>query len=165
MCQLHQKTALKYNRKITKLTSKLQQAQNALASANTKINNVVTMYERDDPSAAAEILKKELTAKNISPMNIANSFLEALLSRKRCRKTMVNFVIAQESHLAEVSTYFKNKLYQELKQKFSPWMCLRESDLVATVSFCGYEVIRRIEFSRLESSKYINEVYSRAVKS
>jgi hypothetical protein len=152
--QLRQKTALKYKRKIDKLTSELQQAQNALASANNKMSNVVTMYERDDPYAAAEILIKELTAKNVSPMNIANGFLEALFSRKRCRKTMVNFVLAQESHLAEVSTYFKNKMYQELKQKFTPWMCLRELDLVATVSFRGYEVIRRIEFSRLESSKY-----------
>lgn len=154
LSKVRQKSALKHKRKVGKLTSELQQAQNDLASARNKIQNFVTMYERDDAYAAADILIKELTAKNVSPVNIAKGFLEALISRKRCRKTIVNFIIAQEAHLSEVTSYFKNKMYQELKEKFTPWMCLRELDLVATVSFRGYEVIRKIEFAGLESAKY-----------
>jgi len=53
-----------------------------------------------------------------------------------------------------VQSHFGAIMYQELQQKFSPWICLRELDFAATVSFCGYEVIRRIEFADLESAKY-----------
>jgi hypothetical protein len=44
-------------------------------------------------------------------------------------------------------------MYKELKWKFRPWVCLMELNKVATVSFQGYEVIRRIEFHG-EDAKY-----------
>jgi hypothetical protein len=51
------------------------------------------------------------------------------------------------------------KKYEELQGKFKPWVCLRELDFVATVSFCGYEVIHRIEFSNAENDKYMRGLF------
>jgi hypothetical protein len=53
-----------------------------------------------------------------------------------------------------LQNYFGGIRYEKLKQKFCPWICLCELDLVATVSFRGYEVIHRVEFQYLESPKY-----------
>jgi hypothetical protein len=50
--------------------------------------------------------------------------------------------------------YFYGKRYQEIKEKFSPWVCLRELDLVATVSFRGYDIIRKVEFHDSVNPKY-----------
>jgi hypothetical protein len=49
--------------------------------------------------------------------------------------------------LPRISMHYKSTMYKELKWKFRPWVCLMELDKVATVSFHGYEVIRRIEFN------------------
>ena len=46
------------------------------------------------------------------------------------------------------------KFYKKLREKFKPWVCLRELDLAATVSLRGYDVIRRIEFHEEENKKY-----------
>jgi hypothetical protein len=62
-------------------------------------------------------------------------------------------------HLKQVKMHFESKVYKELQQKFSAWVCLRELDFVATVSFRGYESIRRIEFNEEENSKYMRGLF------
>jgi hypothetical protein len=54
---------------------------------------------------------------------------------------------------------FELKLYKQLREKFKPWVCLRELDLATTVSLRGYDVIRRIEFHEEESSKYRRGIF------
>jgi len=148
------KDKAKYKDKAILLTSELQQTQLQLAALRDKMESYVTMYEKEDPRAAAEVLIKELVAKSVSPSSIADGFLNALFDRKRCRKSFEQFIIDQGADLREVEKHFGDKRYLTLKEKFCPWICLRELDFVATVSFRGYEVIRRIEFSGLESAKY-----------
>jgi hypothetical protein len=48
----------------------------------------------------------------VPPISIANGFLVTLMSRKRFKKTIVNFIIGQEAQLSEVNSYFKNKIYR-----------------------------------------------------
>jgi hypothetical protein len=45
------------------------------------MNTFVTLYEQDDPNAAADVLMKELIAKNVHPTSIATGFLEVVMSR------------------------------------------------------------------------------------
>jgi hypothetical protein len=143
-----------YKQKTDQLTEELKQAWLQLSNVQGRMNNFVMLYEQDDPHAAAEVLMKELVAKKVSPSSITSGFLEALMSRKRCRKTFEEFVIEQGAELPLVRSHFGAVMYEELQQKFSPWICLRELDFAAMVSFRGYEVIRRIEFAGLESAKY-----------
>jgi hypothetical protein len=147
------KEKAKYKQKSMLLTLELQQTQLQLSTARDKMQSYVTMYEEEDPRAAAEVLMKELIVTSVSPSNIAKGFLKALLDRKKCHKSFERFIIDHEVHLSEVEKYFSDKRYLTLKEKFSPWICLRELDFLATVSFRGYEVIRRIEFAELESAK------------
>jgi hypothetical protein len=37
--------------------------------------------------------------------------------------------------------HYKSKVYKELQQKFSAWVCLCKLDFMVTVSFRGYESI------------------------
>jgi len=50
-------------------------------------------------------------------------------------------------------------MYDDLREKFKPWVCLRELDIAATVSLCGCEVIRKIEFHKEEKMKYARGLF------
>jgi hypothetical protein len=82
----------------------------------------------------------------------------ALLSWKFKKKT-IKFLLAQEIHLRSLFDSIGKKKYVELQEKFDPWVCLRGLDFVATVSFHGYEIIRRIEFSNEDDDKYMRGLF------
>jgi hypothetical protein len=66
--------------------------------------------------------------------------------KKKFKAHFVAFLIAQENHTKQLYDYFGQLMYEELQDKFNPWICLWEIDLiVATVSFHGYEVIHQIK--------------------
>ncbi len=85
--------------------------------------------------------------------------MEALMMKKKYKAYVVNFLIAQENYIQQLGDYYGQKMYKELQEKFKPWVCLRELDNVATVSFHGYEVIRRIEFHEKENDKYLRGLF------
>ena len=138
------------------------------ASANETINfyrnKCRSLVERDrrldsiDPFEAAASLMTELLLQDVPGDEIVCGFLMALLSRKFKNKT-IKFLLSQEMHLRSLFDSIGKKKYVELQEKFKPWVCLRELDFVATVSFRGYEVIRRIEFSNEESDKYMRGLF------
>jgi hypothetical protein len=63
------------------LTEDLQPARSQLSKLQGRMNTFVTLYEQDDPNAAADVLMKELIAKNVHPTSIATGFLEVVMSR------------------------------------------------------------------------------------
>jgi len=73
------------------------------------------------------------------------------LSAKKFKKHVFQAI---QNHIPEVSVQFESKMYKQLRQKFLPWICLRELDLAATVSLRGYDVIRQIEFHMEDKKKY-----------
>ena len=73
------------------------------------------------------------------------------LGRKKFKKHLLPAV---EADLPDLCLQLEGKLYKQLREKFKPWVCLRELDLAATVSLRGYDVIRRIEFHEKEKKKY-----------
>jgi hypothetical protein len=100
---------------------------------------------------------QSLFAKKHTNSALVSGFLRVLMMRKKNLKPIIAFIISQEEQLSTLYTYFAGKRYKELKDKFKPWICLRELDLVATVSFSGYEVIRKhaegiIPFERTSNS-------------
>jgi hypothetical protein len=96
-----------------------------------------------DSITTADTLIRSLCAKNVKDREIIKGFMLALKSKsKKFRKHIISFLTLQENHIKEIADYFGNKRYYELQEKFKPWVCLHELDFVATVSFCGYEVIQ-----------------------
>ncbi len=77
-----------------------------------------------------------------------------MVSRKTSTKVISKYIKEQEEQFCDLRTYFYSKRYQELQQKFSPWVCLRELDLVATVSFRGYDIIHKVEFHDAVNPRY-----------
>jgi hypothetical protein len=164
-----QSATVENERKIDELTSKLKSSKNQvkylqtqlsstrakLSEAQKTIRNNVVPYKGDDSFVGADFLIKFFFSKKISNADIVNGFLSALMSRKRNINPIASFLIAQEEHLADLRNYFYGRRYKELQDKFKPWLCLRELDLVATVSFSGYQVIRNIEFHGEENTKYL----------
>jgi hypothetical protein len=79
--------------------------------------------------------------------------------KKKYKKHILYFLLSQEAHLKQVKMHFESKLYKELQQKISACVCLHELDFVATVSFCGYKSIRKIEFNEEENLKYMRGLF------
>lgn len=111
-----------------------------------------------DPLVAAGALMVELAAQDVTDDEIIEGFFGALMSQKYKKKTIA-FMLSQELHLKSLFDRIGKKRYDELQEKFKPWVCLRELDFVATVSFRGYEIIRRIEFSEEEDDKYMRGLF------
>jgi hypothetical protein len=97
--------------------------------------------------------------KQVDVNEIVNGFMRALTRTRQMKKQVTKFLIAQENHLSQIKTYFGGLMYKELQDKFKAWVCLRELDLVATVSFRGYDTIRKIEFREEENSKYMRGLF------
>jgi len=155
--------------KVSKLTNELQQSrhekknlQKELVRAKAAIAKLQSMASDTadvDTQASAVSLMNELFKKKQSNVSVVNGFLSALMKRKKNVRPIVAFIIAQEEQLAALSTYYGGRRYNELQEKFKPWVCLRELDLVATVSFSGYEVMRKIEFSGEQNAKYLRGLF------
>jgi hypothetical protein len=129
--------------------------QSRLSNIRSQINE----YISDDPFAAANFLILELRKKNVGDDEVVSGFMRALTWTKTLKKQAVAFLTAQENHIAGLESYFGGLMYKGLQEKFKPWVCLRELDLVATVSFQGYEIIRRIEFHKEENCKYMRGLF------
>ena len=104
-----------------------------------------------DPAKISEIIIRFLEESELSEEQVVEGFLSAICVKKSYEKFISQGII--NMNLPQVSSHYKSIMYKELKWKFRPWICLRELDKVATVSFRGYEVIRRIEFNG-EEAKY-----------
>jgi len=136
-------------------------AKEAVNFYRNKCRSVIARGRRSeslDPFEAATSLMSELLTKAVPDDEIIQGFMMALLSRRFKNKT-IEFLLSQEVHLRSLFDSIGKKKYEELQEKFKPWVCLRELDFVATVSFRGYEVIRRIEFSNAENDKYMRGLF------
>ena len=92
---------------------------------------------------ASEVFLKELSSNNdIENAEVVAGVVRAL-AKKKFKKHLLQAV---EADLPDLCLQLEMKLYKQLREKFKPWVCLRELDLAATVSLRGYDVIRRIEF-------------------
>lgn len=69
------------------------------------IGNFVTMYERNDPKAAADILVKELSAKKVPFENIVTGIMTSLLTSRKASVKYISSFIKEE---AEVFTHLQN---------------------------------------------------------
>jgi hypothetical protein len=104
-----------------------------------------------DPAKISEIIIRFLEESELSEEQVVEGFLCAICVKKSYEKFISQGIV--NMNLPQVSSHYKSIIYKELKWKFRPWICLRELDKVATVSFHGYEVIRRIDFNG-EEAKY-----------
>jgi hypothetical protein len=86
-------------------------------------------------------IKKVLNAK------VVEGFIKALVSRKTLTKLVVESVKQYESLIPEIAKHYEGKIYEKLCHKFRPWICLKQMDFSATVSFRAYDKIRKIEFN------------------
>jgi hypothetical protein len=59
-----------------------------------------------------------------------------------------------DEDLPSLKTAFEYHIYNEIRENFKSWVCLWELDLTATVSFRGFDIIRKNEFSDESSIKY-----------
>jgi hypothetical protein len=99
---------------------------------------------------------KELSANDeIEDAEVVAGVVRAL-AKKKIKKHLLQAV---EADLPDLCLQLEMKLYKQLREKFKPWVCLRELDLAATVSLRGYDVIRRIEFHEEESSRYKRGIF------
>jgi DNA repair exonuclease SbcCD ATPase subunit len=101
----------KAEQKVKKITSQLETVRNhfnsastQLSAANKMIGNFVTMYERNDPKAAADILVKELSAKKVPFENIVTGIMTSLLTSRKASVKYISSFIEEE---AEVFTNCK----------------------------------------------------------
>jgi hypothetical protein len=92
-----------------------------------------------------------MSESGLTEEQVIEGFLSTVCSRNKFASHLFWAIINKS--LPEVSAHYKAEMYQSLQWKFRPWVCLMELDKVATVSFRGYEVIRKIEFYG-EESKY-----------
>ena len=109
------------------------------------------IYQRNDTYHASQVFLKELSCNNGNEDAEVVAGVVRALSKKKYKKHLLKAV---EADLPDLCGQLENKLYKQLREKFKPWVCLRELDLAATVSLRGYDVIRRIEFHEEENSKY-----------
>lgn len=129
--------------------------RNKLSTVRCQVTEMIS----EDPFSAAKNLLQELMNKQVDVNEIVNGFMRALTRTRQMKKQVAKFLIAQENHLSQIKTYFGGLMYKELQDKFKTWVCLRELDLVATVSFRGYDTIRKIEFHEEDNSKYMRGLF------
>lgn len=103
---------------------------------------------------ASSKLLSRLVKSNLPISDIVIGVLSALSSCSCMIKEINNFIMSNESTFSVASNYFHDKMYQELRHKFRPWVCLQQLDLAATVSFRAYDIIRSVEFADEEDKKY-----------
>ncbi len=72
-------------------------------------------------------------------------FCSVMCTEKKFEKHLIDGIISRD--LPRISTHYNSTMYKELKWKVRPWVCRMELDKVATVSFRGYEIIKRTEFN------------------
>ncbi len=111
-------------------------------------NNIATEL---DPQKVSEVILRYLEESELTEEEIVEGFLSVMCTEKKFEKHLIEGIIGRD--LRRISTHYKSTIYKELKWKFRPWVCLMELDKVATISFRGYEVMRRIEFNG-EEAKY-----------
>jgi hypothetical protein len=90
----------------------------------------------------------------VSNADIANGIIEALAVKKNIKEAFCDGIKIHEDLFPIVATYFQDKMYEQLRYKFRPWVCLQELDVNANVSFRSYDAIRMIEFAKEENKKY-----------
>jgi len=159
--ELEQKNEELSRREKVALTS-LRQCRDKYHTLQGKLRTTRQQCETlvaDSPSKAAIAVIKKLQQKEVADKDIVRGFMTALTKTKKLSSEVVSFLTEQENHIARLKKYFGDIRYKEIQEMFKPWVCLRELDLVATVSFRGYEVIRRIEFHEAENCKYMRGLF------
>lgn len=104
-----------------------------------------------DPDKVSDTMVCLVSESRLAEEQIIGSFLSNVCSQNRFAVHLPEVIIRRD--LPKVSGHYQNKMYQSLQWTFWPWVCLMELDTVVTVSFCGYEELRRIEFYD-EEAKY-----------
>jgi hypothetical protein len=138
------------------------QYKNRLHRSYSKIRQlkgISNLSEERDPNRVAEIILRHLSESDLTEEEVVESFISALCMEKKLQKHLPQAIISKS--LPEVSSHYKNVMYQTLRWKVRPWVCLMELDKVATVSFRGYDDIRKIEFHGKDSKYKKGLFYSR----
>jgi len=120
-------------------------AKEAMSFYRNKCQSVVARGHRSeslDPFEAATSLMSELLKKAVSDDEILQGFMMALLSRRFKNKT-IEFLLSQEVHLRSLFDSIGKKKYEELQEKFKPWVCLRELDGYCDRCIVSANIIRR----------------------
>jgi len=131
----------------------------SLASARMKLSRSedVTAKRRvknGNPTERLRILMQQWQQQQIPISGIADAVVKAISTSKKLRNEVCSQIIENESEFPDLYKHFSSKIYQEVKYKFRPWLCLQELDLNASVSFRAYDAIRMIEFAEEENKKY-----------
>jgi hypothetical protein len=148
------------NKSLTRQLAKVKQASKkkdyGMRLLRTSISNADEVGAISDPTTACYALIKKLMDEKETPESVVSGIMDALVSRKTFHKHITNYVTSTNFLDTVPSIYqsFHKTIYCSVKDKFKPWVCLRELDLAGTVSLRGFDVIRKIEFSNEESTKY-----------
>ena len=103
---------------------------------------------------AVSKLFTELLRSNTTTEEVIHGVLQAILKRSRMCKALNQSIINNAELFSPVSDFFQQKMYNELRYKFRPWICLQQLDMAATVSFRAYDTIRLVEFAEDDNKKY-----------
>jgi len=145
------------NKKLSKVkkNSKKKDYQIRCFQARSK-DNIDPGETAAAPFKSCSVLVKKLVEKKAPPKIVVTGIMEALMAKKRFHCHIRNYVTSDEfcQSIPSIAEVLQKSVYNGIKEKFKPWVCLRELDLSGTVSLSGFDVIRKIEFSDLESSRY-----------
>ncbi len=83
---------------------------------------------------------KELSAHEVQDDDIVEGIMTSLMEKK-IQKVYPEFSYFTGGQFKASKMHYKSKVYKELQQKFSAWVCLCKLDFMVTVSFRGYESI------------------------
>jgi hypothetical protein len=131
-------------------SSKLRQKQRSMYNSShytKRTTGVVTSRE-------TQSFIQRLISCNVESKDVVTDIIAGLMSKKSLRKEVSHVLQDHLELLPELSLYIGNKLYEEVKYKFRPWICLQQLDLQATVSFRSFDIIRKIEFIQDEKQRY-----------
>jgi hypothetical protein len=144
--------------------AKVRQLKMSLSATRMKLtrSSVVTAHRRvrsGNPTKRLQILVQQWQQQQIPIPVICDALLNVMVQSKKLRNEICTQLTKSAQDFPDLYQHFYTKIYQEIKYKFRPWVCLQELDLMASVSFRAYDAIRMIEFAEEESKKYRRGIF------
>jgi len=136
----------------------LQSARKEIISLREQISNSINvssdLISRHDCYDATSKLVTEFLKNDVAIEDVVNGVIQAVSSRPHFRRSLNQVIIDNAPIFQLASQHFRQTMYEELRYKFRPWICLQQLDLAATVSFRAYDTIRMVEFAEDDNKKY-----------
>jgi hypothetical protein len=114
----------------------------------------------NNPAERLRLLVQQWRHQQIPMSGIADAMVTVISDSKKLKEEVTTQIINQDQEFEQLSKHFKMVMYKELQHKFRPWMCLQQIDLNPTVSFCGYDIIRNVEFAEENNPRYQRGLFS-----